>query len=343
MGFLVKTLPAVLLLAGNDKDSLACGRFAKAGDVEGCDLAQAGLGGGDQTQVGEVSTLSTAGAARGLAKDHDVLGHGGGKVQEQADAVVVIGDDQLADGAGAEDHGVGRQQEHVQAEAGAGAVDALEMQLAGQGAGFAEALGALDFGAGLAPGDALGLGEQSAPGAGEAAKGAAHVLAGGGPGVPGGDQLALALSVSADERHDITAFSTAGFRENFHKMLCTALTAGRVAWRVGPHEPRRPRPVASLAVLLMRITQTGGKIKRASSPLPSPPFHGGEGVPSRVFRGSVWLRSAGRAGESRAPPESGRRFRLAAEGADRTLSPSLTRMMETLRRVVSGSVTCCVS
>ena len=67
-----------------------------------------------------------------------------------------------------------------------------------------------------------------------------------------------------------------------------------------------------------------------------------EGVPSRVFRGSVWLRSAGRAGESLARRELRRRFRLAAEATDRTLRQSLTRMIDTLQRVVSGSVTCCV-
>ena len=226
LGFVVKAFPAVLLLTGNDKDPLAYRRFAKAGDVGGCDVDRAGLGGVEHAQVGDVPALSSAGAARRLAKHHDVLGHGGGEVQEQANAVVVIGDDQLADGAGAEGHGVGRQQEHLQSDTGTDAVNALEMQLAGQGAGFAEALGAFDFGAGLAPGDALGLGEQSAPGAREAAKGVAHVVAGGGPGVPGGDESALALSVAADEGHDIAAFSAAGFRENFHKVLLAVLSAG---------------------------------------------------------------------------------------------------------------------
>ena len=201
-------------------------RLAKPGDVEGRDVAQAGLRGGQQAQVGDVPALAAAGAARGLAKDHDVLGHGAGDVQEQPDAVVVVGDDQLADGVGAKDHRGGGQQQHVQADAGAGAVDALEMLLAGQRAGFAEALGALDFGAGRVPGVALGLGEQAAPGAGEAAKGAAHVVAGGGLGVLGDDECALALSVGADVSDDhCRDFAAAGFRENFHNVLLTVLTA----------------------------------------------------------------------------------------------------------------------
>ena len=108
MGFLIETFPAVLLLAGDDKDPLPCRRLAIAGDVEICDVAQASLRGGDQAQVGDVAPLSSAGATGCLAEDHDVFGNGAGNVQEQMDAVVVIGDDQLADGVGAEDHGGGR-------------------------------------------------------------------------------------------------------------------------------------------------------------------------------------------------------------------------------------------
>ena len=134
-GFVVDCLPAVLLLAGNDKDLLAYRGFAKAGDVEGRYLAQAGLRGAEQAQVGDVPTLSAAGATRRLAKHHDVLGDGTGDLQEQADAVLVIGDDQLADRAGAKDHGVRRQVEHVQADAEPCRVDALEELLAGERAG----------------------------------------------------------------------------------------------------------------------------------------------------------------------------------------------------------------
>ena len=179
MGFLIEIFPAVFLLTGDDKDPLAYRRFAEAGGVESCDFAQAGLCGRDQAEVGDVPALSSTGVTGRLAKDHDVLSHGAGDGQEQPDAVVVVGDDQLADGVRAEDNGVGGKKEHVQAKAGAGAVDALEMLLASQGAGFAEALGALDSGSGLAPGVALGLGKQSAPGTGEAAKSAAHVVASG--------------------------------------------------------------------------------------------------------------------------------------------------------------------
>jgi hypothetical protein len=103
------------------------------------------------------------------------------------------------------------------------------MQRAGQGAGFAETLGALDIESGLAPGDALGLGKQSAPGAGEAAKGAVHVVAGRGPGVFGDDVCAPALSVTADVGDFIADLAAAGFGENLHKVLLTVLSAGSVA------------------------------------------------------------------------------------------------------------------
>jgi hypothetical protein len=78
VGFLIETFPTVLLLAGNDKDPLAYRGFTKPGDVESRDFAQAGLRGGKQAQVGDVPPLSSSGTARGLAEDHDVLGHGAG-------------------------------------------------------------------------------------------------------------------------------------------------------------------------------------------------------------------------------------------------------------------------
>ncbi len=135
VGVAVGGFPAVLLLAGNDKDALACTGFAEAGGVEGCDVTYAGLRGGKQAEVGNVPALSPTGATRGLAKYHDVLRHGTRDVQEQADAVVVIGDDQLDDRAGAKGHRGGRQVEHVKADAETGGVYALEELLAGEWAG----------------------------------------------------------------------------------------------------------------------------------------------------------------------------------------------------------------
>ena len=151
-------LPAVFLLAGNDKDSLAGTGFAVAGDVEGGDVAEAGLGGGSQAEVGDVAAFAAAGAAWGLAEDHDVLGDGAIDLQQQADAFFAVGDDQLADGVGAKGDRGGRVPQGFEADAGAGAVDALEELLTAQGAGLVKPRGALDFGAGLVPGVALGLG-----------------------------------------------------------------------------------------------------------------------------------------------------------------------------------------
>ena len=70
--------PAVLLLAGDDEDPLAYPRLAIAGSVEVRNVAQAGLRGWERAQVGDVAPLSSAGAARRLAKHHDVLDHGTG-------------------------------------------------------------------------------------------------------------------------------------------------------------------------------------------------------------------------------------------------------------------------
>jgi hypothetical protein len=106
-GFVLKRLPAVLLLAGDDEDLLACRRLAKAGGVEVCYVAQAGLQDGKKTQVGDVPPLPAARAARGLSKHHDVLSQGGGDVQEQPDAVLVIRDHQLANRVRAKGHGGG--------------------------------------------------------------------------------------------------------------------------------------------------------------------------------------------------------------------------------------------
>jgi len=68
----------------------------------------------------------------------------------------------LADGVGVEEDGGEGLEEGRQADAGAGAVEALEKLLAGEGT-RAEAGGAADVGAGGVPAVALGLGEKAAP------------------------------------------------------------------------------------------------------------------------------------------------------------------------------------
>ena len=55
------------------------------------------------------------------------------------------------------------------------------------------------------------------------------MVAGGGPGILGGHQYALALSERADEGDDSASFPAAGFRENFHNVLLTVLPARGVA------------------------------------------------------------------------------------------------------------------
>jgi hypothetical protein len=110
VGFLIQSLPAVLLLAGDNKDPLAGWGLAIAGEVEGRDLASARLQGSEQAQVGEIPMLPSPGVTGGLAKDHDVLGGGLRDVQEEANAVLAVGDDQWADRVGAKDNRGGRRQ-----------------------------------------------------------------------------------------------------------------------------------------------------------------------------------------------------------------------------------------
>ena len=213
------------MLAGNDKDALAGAGFAITGDVQGGNIAEAGLGEGKQAEVGDVAAFAAARAARGLAEDHNVLGEGGGDSQEDADAFLAVGDDQLADGVGGKGDRGGRVPERFEANAGAGAVDALEELLAVQGAGLVKPRGALNSGAGLVPGVALGLGEDGAPGAGEATKGAAHVRAGGGLFVGRHHKLAVALAKAAPESDNVAALPALGDVENLHKTVPVLLLA----------------------------------------------------------------------------------------------------------------------
>jgi len=150
MGFLIESIPAILLLTGDDEDPLSHSRLAKAGEVEGRNVAQAGLRDGEQAQVGDVPAFASAGTAGGLAKHHDILGQRLGDAQQQSNAALSVGDDQLPDRVWAKDHRGGRRQKHVQAESRAGSVNALEMLLAGHRAGRAETFGALNFGSGHA-------------------------------------------------------------------------------------------------------------------------------------------------------------------------------------------------
>ena len=126
-----------------------------------------------------------------MGEDHDVFGDGAGQLQEQPEAALVVGDDKWADGVAVKHDRGGGLPEGRQADAGSGAVDTLEVQLAGQGTGF-EPFVALDLGTGSVPAVALGLGQDAAPGAGEVAEGAAHVLAGRGLGIGRDDEGAVA-------------------------------------------------------------------------------------------------------------------------------------------------------
>ena len=90
------------------------------------------------------------------------------------------------------------------------------------------------------------------------------MFAGRGPGILWSNQLALALSISANEGDDIASFSAAGFRENFHKVLLTVLSAGSGAgllaiagldgpgsWPPLPYVPACPKRVGRSTRLVL--------------------------------------------------------------------------------------------
>src|ERR1035441_378528 len=72
-GLQIKSLPAILFLAGDDEDLLAGARFAKLGLVEVRNLAKAANRRRQQAEVGDIPALVAAAAARLLAEYHNVL------------------------------------------------------------------------------------------------------------------------------------------------------------------------------------------------------------------------------------------------------------------------------
>ena len=70
-GLQIQSLPAILLLAGDDEDLLARARFAKLGLVEPGNLASAANRRRHQADVGDIPALVTTAAARLLAEDHN--------------------------------------------------------------------------------------------------------------------------------------------------------------------------------------------------------------------------------------------------------------------------------
>jgi hypothetical protein len=120
-------LPTILLLPGADEDSLARLGFSIPRHVQLRDVALPAHGRRQQAQVGRVAALPAARAARGRAKDHDVLDHRPGNPQREAQPAVVVAHGELPNGARVEHHRLGWLQQYLPANARPCAVDPGEM------------------------------------------------------------------------------------------------------------------------------------------------------------------------------------------------------------------------
>lgn len=117
---------------GDGEERWAGAGFAKPGDIRGGDVALAVGRGPQKSQVIDPSLLHPARAAPSLAEEHDVLGRRT-HAEQQADAsFLVVDNNQVADGVGAE-HDGGRGFVHGRlAHAPQGAVDLNAELLAAQ-------------------------------------------------------------------------------------------------------------------------------------------------------------------------------------------------------------------
>jgi hypothetical protein len=102
---MVLGFPAVLVLASDHKDLLPGPGFTIPGHICGGDIALAAGCRPRQAQVGDPPLLHPAGAARGLAKEHEVFHHRTHRQAQPHVAGFVIVYGQIAHGIGGENHG----------------------------------------------------------------------------------------------------------------------------------------------------------------------------------------------------------------------------------------------
>jgi hypothetical protein len=130
VGLLIKPLPAILLLTGDNKHLLSRPWLAIPGDVDVRYIAHPVQRGRQQAQVSHVPALHSARAARRLPKHHDVLGHRPGNAQQQPSAIFPVSKGQLPDWIGLKNNrGRRYQQKFLLANARPGAIQALEKLL----------------------------------------------------------------------------------------------------------------------------------------------------------------------------------------------------------------------
>src|SRR5208282_3711026 len=202
--------PTIPLLPGADKDLPTGSGFAERLSIHFGNVAYPVLRDGKQAEAGPVPPIRPAGAARGLRKDHDVLGHGSGEPQLDAQPPVNVAEAQRLDWVGAKCHRRGRPEQQRTANASPGAVNPDEMLLAGQRAALGQAWVAEDFRRRKVPGLLLLFRQESTKGLREGAENAAHASGGRIAHVFGNDVRALALLVADHEEDDVAAPATFG-------------------------------------------------------------------------------------------------------------------------------------
>ena len=189
-------LPAVVLLAGDDKDFGAGAGLAEAGFVEIGDFGEAINGRRRQADVGDIASAGAATATGCLREYHDVRAGIAGQGQKKADAAGVVGDHEAGDGIGAKGRAQRRFQGLGAADAGAHGVDGFVELLAGEGPGGAEPRIAANLRPGQAPAVLLFLAQAMAEGVGMVTEGGAHELARFGFRVARNDEFAQAEAVA---------------------------------------------------------------------------------------------------------------------------------------------------
>jgi hypothetical protein len=215
--------PTIPLLPGADKDLPARFGFAKRLPIHLGNVAYPVLRDGKQAEAGPVPPLRPAGAARGLRKDHDVLGHGSGEPQLDAQPPVNVAEAQRLSRVGAKGHRRGRPEQQWKANARPGAVNPDEMLLASQRAALGQAWAAADFCRRKVPGLLLLLRQESTKGLREGAESPARASGGRIAHVFGNDIRALALPVPDHEEDDVVRAATLGHIKRCHTVttLCS--------------------------------------------------------------------------------------------------------------------------
>jgi hypothetical protein len=217
--------PTIALLPGTDEDlPPGCG-LAKRLQIHLGNVAYPVLRDGEQAEAGPVAPLLPAGAAWGLGKDHNVLGHRSGELQLDAQPPVCVAEAQRLNRVRAKGHRRGRPEQPVAVNTSPGAVDPYEMLLPGQRTTLVQTRTAQDFRRRRDPGLLLFVCQESTESLREGAESPARA--------PGGrvahafrnNVRPLALPVADHKENHVAAPATFGDIQHVHLLNSQAFIA----------------------------------------------------------------------------------------------------------------------